>query len=183
MARRRVFLGFVAGAFFAVFSHVASRERLLIGLSLSFLGLMLRAWAAGYLEKGKRLAQDGPYRFLRHPLYEGSFVMALGLCIAGTGSSRPWHGFALWCVFLFLFLWIYPKRVREEEISLEKYFGDAWREYARGTFRYLPRLRPLSNKNSEKFAWSRYKKNREYNALLGWIVGTGLLLAKAISGI
>ena len=83
MSRFRVFFGFLAGALFVWMSHPAPVPRLWAGLGVSLIGLLLRGWAAGYLEKGKRLAQDGPYAFLRHPLYDGSFLIALGLSLLG----------------------------------------------------------------------------------------------------
>jgi len=171
-------MGFLAGAVYVYFSHVASWQRMAAGLTVALLGLLLRAWAAGYLEKGKRLAQDGPYSYWRHPLYAGSFFMAAGFCLAGTGSGRTWHGFLLWLVFFALFFVVYPRRIREEEASLEKYFGDAWRAYVKRTMRFLPRLIPLKRENPDGFLLGRYRKNGEYNAALGYLAGAGLLLLK-----
>lgn len=179
IARWRVFLGFVAGAVYSVFSHVASERRLAVGLAVAFFGLLLRSRAAGYLEKGKKLAQDGPYAVWRHPLYMGSFLMALGFCIAGTGTPRLEHGFLIWCAFTVLFFGVYPRRVRGEEASLESTFGDAWREYRRRTFRFFPRFPPLRREAPDRFRWIRYRKNREYQAFFGYIAGAGLLAIKA----
>jgi protein-S-isoprenylcysteine O-methyltransferase Ste14 len=180
MNRIRVFFGYVAGILFAVFAHVSSWERLAVGLVISFLGLLLRGWAAGYLEKGKRLAQDGPYAVWRHPLYSGSFFMALGFCVAGTGSLRSFHSLLIWAVFVILFLGLYPPHIRQEEAALEKTFGDAWRDYFQKTLRFWPRFPPLRRPDPDRFLWSRFRKNQEYNALLGWLAGAGLLWAKAI---
>src|SRR5262245_42939386 len=38
-------------------------------------GVAIRAWAAGTLRKQKSLAISGPYAWVRHPLYVGSFLM------------------------------------------------------------------------------------------------------------
>lgn len=179
MSRWRVPLGFLAGFLYIFFSHVASWGRMALGVGLALAGLLLRGWAAGYLEKGKRLAQDGPYAFWRHPLYGGSFLLALGFCLGGTGAGLLWHNVLLWTVFVVLFFWVYPRRIKEEERSLEQYFGDAWRAYAARTHRFLPRLRPLRRENVETFLWARYRKNREYNAFVGWLAGVGVLTAKA----
>src|ERR1051326_6756660 len=178
LGRRRVFLGFVAAVLYAYFSGVASGTRLSLGLAVAFLGLMLRGWAAGYLEKGKRLAQDGPYAYWRHPLYAGSFLLALGFCAAGTGPPRWGASALLWAVFLLLFGGVYPRRIREEEASLEQYFGDGWRAFVRRPPRFLPRLRPARRENPDRFSWARYRKNREYQAALGWLAGAIFLLLK-----
>ncbi|MBI4397321.1 MAG: isoprenylcysteine carboxylmethyltransferase family protein [Elusimicrobia bacterium] len=182
MGRWRVTMGFAAGLLYAWLAHVASWPRLAAGMGIAFLGLLLRGWAAGYLEKGKRLAQDGPYAVWRHPLYTGSFFLAVGFTVAGTGSGRFLHGAVIWTVFVLLFCWIYPRRIREEEASLEKYFGDAWRDFVRNNHRFLPKLSPSRRTEPDSFQWARYKKNREYNAFLGWLLGLGILSAKAVLG-
>ncbi len=56
-------------------------QSVLIGLLPILLGLALRVWAAGYLHKGGGLCVWGPYRFVRHPLYLGTTLGALGLCL------------------------------------------------------------------------------------------------------
>lgn len=182
IARWRVFMGFVAGAAFLFFSHVSGWPRGSAGLLVAFVGLCLRGWAAGYLEKGKRLAQDGPYAWVRHPLYAGSFLMALGFCIAGTGVV-PVASVILWAVFLFLFGWIYPQRIKGEEQSLEQYFGDAWRSFTARNQRFLPSLKPFRRADADHFQWARYLKNKEYNAAFGWAAGAAVVLVKGILGL
>lgn len=48
------------------------------GMALLVGGLLLRSWAAGVIEKQSVLAVTGPYALVRHPLYLGSFLIALG---------------------------------------------------------------------------------------------------------
>ncbi|MBL8022707.1 MAG: isoprenylcysteine carboxylmethyltransferase family protein [Elusimicrobia bacterium] len=182
IARWRVFLGFIAGIVFLFLSHVDHWPRAVGGLLIALLGLLLRGWAAGYLEKGKRLAQDGPYAWVRHPLYTGSFFMAVGFCVAGTGVV-PTASVILWGVFLFLFGWIYPQRIIVEEQSLEKHFGDAWRTFTGRNRRFLPSLHPFRRENADRFQWSRYLKNKEYNAAVGWAAGTAVIVLKGIAGL
>lgn len=182
IARWRVFMGFVAGVAFLLLSHVSDWRRAAAGLVVSLLGLMLRGWAAGYLEKGKRLAQDGPYAWVRHPLYAGSFLMAFGFSLAGTGVV-PVASVTLWGIFLFLFGWIYPRRIVTEEQSLEKYFGDAWRTFVSRNRRFLPSARPFRRPDADRFLWSRYLKNKEYNAAIGWAAGVVVVLVKGLLGL
>lgn len=182
IARWRVFMGFAAGAAFLFLSHVSSWPRASAGLLVAFLGLMLRGWAAGYLEKGKRLAQDGPYAWVRHPLYAGSFLMALGFCLAGTGAV-PVASVILWSVFLLLFVGIYPQRIKGEEQTLEKYFGDAWRTFTSRNHRFLPSVHPFRRPEADSFTWARYLKNKEYNAAVGWTAGATVVLVKGLLGL
>jgi len=171
-------MGFLAAVVFIVFSEVWSWGGVLFGTAIALCGLFLRGWAAGYLEKGKRLAQDGPYAIFRHPLYVGSFLIGFGFCWAGTTRYAPLGGILVWATFFLLFFGVYPKRVREEEQTLEKYFGDAYREFCRQRSRFLPRLKPLVRPDADRFEWARYLKNREHNASVGFLSGFLFLMVK-----
>src|SRR5262245_60399858 len=81
LARKRVALGFIV----AVATLVLARPTWVtwrIGLVVAIVGEGVRVWAAGHLEKSREVTRSGPYRFLRHPLYAGSTIMALGIVIA-----------------------------------------------------------------------------------------------------
>ena len=80
-ARLRVPGGFVLVAAFLWLSAPAPAS-LMYGLPVAALGLWLRGWAAGHLEKNQRLATGGPYAHLRNPLYLGSLLAAAGLALA-----------------------------------------------------------------------------------------------------
>lgn len=175
-------MGFLAGVVFLLVSHVSSAPRAAFGVTVALVGLLLRGWAAGYLEKGKRLAQDGPYSWVRHPLYAGSFLMALGFCLAGTGVVPVASG-VLWGVFVLLFGFIYPSRIKTEEKALEGYFGDAWRTFTARNHRFLPSVRPFRRPDADVFQWARYRKNKEYNAAIGWAAGVVVLVVKGFFGL
>ncbi len=186
IGRFRVFFGFLAGILFVWMSHPAPRYFFIGGLAVSLAGLLLRGWAAGYLEKGRRLAQDGPYALFRHPLYAGSFLIAVGFLLAGAhpvyfaegGPVYDVHGFILVFVAAALFLGVYPRRIREEEESLEKTFGDAWRVFVSRNTRFFPTFPPFRRPDADSFSWARYRKNREYQAALGVLTGVAVLLVK-----
>ena len=98
VAKLRVPFGFVLVIAFAWFSSPTARS-LVAGLPVSLLGLALRGWAAGHLEKNRDLAQSGPYAYVRNPLYIGTLLVAAGLVIA----SQQW---ALAVLFAAVFLLI-----------------------------------------------------------------------------
>jgi protein-S-isoprenylcysteine O-methyltransferase Ste14 len=177
IGRFRVFFGFLTGLLFAWACHPAPVHRLAAGLAVALAGLLLRGWAAGYLEKGRRLAQDGPYSFLRHPLYAGSFLIALGFVLAGTSARYEIHAALVVLAFLALFVGVYPRRIVEEERSLERTFGDGWRAFAARNSRFLPSL-PYRRADADVFSWARYAKNREYQAALGFALGVAVILLK-----
>src|SRR6478609_6950276 len=99
VAKLRVPGGFVLVAAFLWLSQ-PSWTSLMVGLVVSVLGLALRAWAAGHLEKNRTLADGGPYAYTRNPLYIGTLTVALGFVIA----SRRWE---LGVLFLIVFIGIY----------------------------------------------------------------------------
>ena len=87
------------------------------------LGLALRAWAAGHLEKNLALTESGPYAHVRNPLYIGTLTVAAGFAIA----ARRWE---LGVLFAAVFVLIYLPVVELEEQHLRKLFPD-YEEYAR----------------------------------------------------
>ena len=81
LARLRVPLGFAFGIV-VIWLATPCWTSLAWGLPIAALGEALRIWAAGHLEKSREVTRSGPYRWLRHPLYVGSSLMAAGLAIA-----------------------------------------------------------------------------------------------------
>jgi protein-S-isoprenylcysteine O-methyltransferase Ste14 len=166
VAKLRVPGGFILVAAFLWLS-APSVESLAIGFPVSILGLVLRAWAAGHLEKNTTLADGGPYAYVRNPLYIGTLLTAAGLVIA----SRRWE---LGVLFLVVFLLIYLPVVELEEQHLRKLFP-AYDDYARRVPKLLPRM---GGSSARRFQWTVYKKNQEYQALLGFLAGVAVLVWK-----
>ena len=84
------------------------------------------------LYKDHKLVTEGPYAIVRHPMYLGILLVALG----GLLVYRTWT----FVFFLGNFPGIYHRAVREEEaLALE--FGDQWTAYAERVPAWLPRLR------------------------------------------
>lgn len=143
---------------------------LLPGALLALVGLALRSFAAGFLEKNTRLATGGPYAYTRNPLYLGSFFMGLGLALAG-GS------WVMGLLFLAYFYLLYGAVMRREENSLRMKFGEAYDRYAESVPLFFPG-RGAAAKPSEDFHWGRYKENREYEAAIGLAFGILVLILK-----
>jgi len=169
VARLRVATGFVLVAAFAWFSQ-PSISSLVWGLPISALGLLLRAWATGHLEKNIRLAESGPYAYVRNPLYLGTALVAAGLVVA----SRRW---LLAVLFAAVFLLIYLPVIELEEQHLRHLFPD-FDAYAQRVPALWPA--PRGAHRDGHFRWALYVRNREYQALLGWLAGLALLVAKVL---
>lgn len=171
VAKLRVPGGFVLVAAFLWLS-APSLASLAFGLPVSVLGLVLRGWAAGHLEKNMTLADGGPYAYVRNPLYLGTLLTAAGLVIA----SRRWE---LGVLFAAVFLLIYLPVVELEEQHLRTLFPD-YEAYARRVPKLLPRIGGSSPK---PFRWSVYMKNQEYQALLGFLAGAAVLFYLALKSL
>ena len=156
--RLRVPVGTLLGIVFLLLMHPSVRS-LWIGGSVAALGSLGRIWAAGHLDKGKCLACAGPYAHTRNPLYLGSFLMGLGIVLAGQ---------AYWLLLpfgLFFAAFYYPVMRREEQELLEGY-GDQFIEYARRVPLFLPGLNAATD-HSSTFQWSRVLTNREHRTFMG----------------
>ncbi len=170
-ARWRVPLGFALSLAYLLLAK-PTVPFLASGGAIALGGLLLRGWAAGHLEKGSRLATAGPYAFTRNPLYLGSTLIGAGFALAGRSLLMA-------TAFILLLVLVYGPVIRREEQFLRERFGDAYRHYEARVPLLLPRwVRPLAA--GECFEWSRYKKNREYEAALGYAGGLLLLALKMI---
>lgn len=146
---------------------------LAIGGGLVALGLLIRAWSAGVIHKDRVLSTTGPYAHTRNPLYLGTFFLGLG----AAAASNQW---IFGAIFLLGFVWVYGSSMREEAGRLEGVFGDEYRAFADAVPMFFPRLTParLSDAKSAGFDLSRWKANREWEALLGAVVMFGVLVGK-----
>ncbi len=165
--RLRVLCGFLLLFLFAWLSH-PSHASMLVGLPIACFGLAVRAWAAGHLAKDQQLAVTGPYAYLRNPLYAGTLITALGVVIAARD---------LWLATLFtgVFLLVYLPAMELEEQHLREIFP-SYGDYAAR----VPKLFPSRKRTREpgRFAWSRYRRNQEYKALIGFLLAVAWLVWK-----
>ena len=136
---------------------------LAVGAVLAAVGLLIRGWAAGTIRKDKDLTTSGPYAYTRNPLYVGSFLVGLGVTLAG--------GHWIWPALFFAFyLGVYGRTMSGETELLTELFGDHFVHYAENVPVLLPRLtRYRADKLDAEggFRVSRYKRNNEWEALLG----------------
>ena len=79
------------------------------------------------------LIMDGPYRWVRHPMYTALYMNLLAVFLL----TENWFigGFFLGALTLI----VAARLKREEQVMLEK-FGDEYRAYMQQTGRFLPRL-------------------------------------------
>lgn len=111
-----------------------------VGILVVFGGMLLVIWAAFFLQatafgevkpRLNTLVKDGPYRFVRHPMYLGMTIALIGATIA----LRSWSGF-LGVFLLFLPSEVYRAHLEEKELARK--FGAEWENYAKQTNFILP---------------------------------------------
>jgi protein-S-isoprenylcysteine O-methyltransferase Ste14 len=155
--RWRVPAAFLVGALTLVLAKPTAMS-LLVALTLIAPGLGLRLWASGHIEKTRQLATGGPYRHTQHPLYLGSFLIALGVAVAAA------HVWVLLAVGAYL-LAFFPYVMRNEQEFLHKRFGAEYELWAAEVPAFFPRLLPAGPR-STRFEWRRVLSNHEWQVCL-----------------
>jgi protein-S-isoprenylcysteine O-methyltransferase Ste14 len=160
LARLRVPLGFVFGAI-VLWLAQPTWTTLARGAAFALAGEALRIWAAGHLEKSKEVTRSGPYAWMRHPLYLGSALMAIGVAVASGNRTAS--------LLIALYLGTaFPAAVVAEEKHLREKFGDAYDKYARHEDAPVAR----------RFSLARARENREHHTIVGVLIGFALLALK-----
>ncbi|MCP4482676.1 MAG: isoprenylcysteine carboxylmethyltransferase family protein [bacterium] len=177
--KKRVFLGFLFGFAYLIFAKPASLGMLISGITLGVVGETIRLIASGYIIKTDELATYGPYAYIRHPLYLGSFIMGLGMCLALFSSFFPLHAFIFTATYLVFFFSVYiPVLKKEEAVLIEKY-QDEYLNYKSTVPMLFPlQLKKYASKTAKKFDKKTFLNNKEYQALSGLLLIIAILIIK-----
>ena len=162
LARWRVPLGWLTGIAALVLARPTWSSRY-TGFAVAVIGEGIRVWAAGHLEKSREVTTSGPYRWMRHPLYVGSTVLALGVVIAV-------HSYVVGALAVLYLGTTIPAAIRTEEAFLRRAFGDDYGRYTRAEHAGVAR----------RFSLERAVRNKEYRAVLGMLAGFGLLALRLL---
>ncbi len=173
----RVTFGYLFALVYLFVVRPNSLFLLVLGIEIALFGLLIRIWAAGYLRKSQELCTSGPYAYVRHPLYLGSFLLGFGFCLAGSSFKYLLRSSIIWLIFLFSFGIIYFFQIYTEEKKMEEKFEKEYQQYSRAVPLFFPRLTRYEGEKIGFFDFNLFRKNREYLALIGF-----LLLALFISG-
>ncbi|MBI1824723.1 MAG: isoprenylcysteine carboxylmethyltransferase family protein [Nitrospirae bacterium] len=170
----RTFLSFCLAV---LFLFLARPTPISIGLGIVFvfLGVVLRIWASGYLNKDTHdyVTVFGPYAYTRNPLYLGNFFLGLGFIVMGS------HWFPLFLYFVLFFV-IYRSTILDEEKLLTGMFGNPYLEYRSKVPRFFPhfKLNPPAPSLTVPFSWNQVTR-REIRAWFGIAVILAYLIYKA----
>jgi protein-S-isoprenylcysteine O-methyltransferase Ste14 len=131
----RVPLGILAGIGILA---LLKREWFFAGLAVSVFGTLSQLWCFACIKTSKVLAHNGPYVFVRNPMYLARFFLVLGLVLM---TGNPWIIVTLVVVYYFYMV----NRVKREEAKLAEVFGEPYREYCRTVPRFIPSARRASS--------------------------------------
>lgn len=127
----------------AIPAHWEYRAIFAIGAFICLASAALRTWATAYLKAEvmfdmhmhtSHVVADGPYRYLRNPLYLGNILLAIGF---GVLASRS--GFFILVLGMIGFVY---RLILREEGGLRASQGPAYLAYCQAVPRLLPALRP-----------------------------------------
>ncbi len=123
-------------------------------LALVFLGVFIRVWGAGNLNKRAEVTRTGIYRMVRHPLYLGNNLVFLA-CFLALGA--PVLNLSL---FVLLVLLVHYPVMLQEEQRLARDYPAAFADHE-AVPRLLPDLRALpAAVKSDCFSLRRALHNR-----------------------
>ena len=123
-------------------NHVI-RAVFVFGATLSILSATIRTWASSYLHSAvvhdrdlhsNKLVGEGPYRYVRNPLYLGTTLLSVGM---GLMASRA--GFALLVIGNLVFTY---RLIFREESELIASQGESYRNYLTAVPRLWPSVSP-----------------------------------------
>jgi len=133
---------------------VATPAVIVLGSLIAAIGAILRVWGTAWLGpatvlnvrmKAGAVMADGPYRFVRNPLYLGSWCM-----VAAMAFIMPPTGALFVMIVLTVFL---LRLILGEEAFLTAQLGDPYRAYLQAVPRLFPRLRTTLPPTGRKPHW------------------------------
>jgi protein-S-isoprenylcysteine O-methyltransferase Ste14 len=133
---------------------VATPIVIVLGALAALAGAVLRVWGAAYLgyntvhhgdmQAGAVMA-DGPFRYLRNPLYLGGWFMVLAVALL-----MPPSGALFTIVLISIF---YVRLILGEEAFLAAQLGQPYQDYLRAVPRFVPHVRVAPPAAGNKPHW------------------------------
>ncbi|MCK4576688.1 isoprenylcysteine carboxylmethyltransferase family protein [candidate division WOR-3 bacterium] len=132
---------------------------IIVGFFVTICGEILRFTSVGYTGLTTRsknvqsdiLVTNGPYGFIRNPIYLGNFFISLGIVISAN-VFFPWFIVLYIIVFAVQYFFI----IRFEEKFLREKFGDRYLQYIKNVPSFFVNLKPYRKGKSVKpnFKWA-----------------------------
>lgn len=122
-----VFLGLAHSGVALIILHLISNAIIFFGLYLIYKG-----WILIHEAKGQRLVTEGVYAYIRHPQYNGIFLVTIGFLIQWPSLTT----LIMWPILIFA----YYRLAMRDERDMEQQFGQNFIEYRRRVPAFIPRL-------------------------------------------
>ena len=123
-----VFLGLAHSRAAMVTLHLITNGIIFFGFYLIYQG-----WILIYKSEGKRLVTEGVYAYVRHPQYDGIFLITIGFFIQWPSLTT----LIMWPALIFA----YYRLAMREEMDIERQFGEGFVEYKKKVGAFIPRSR------------------------------------------
>lgn len=158
--------------------HHEAQAVLAVGAALVAAAAILRSWGAAYLMRevvfdanlrSERVVADGPYRYVRNPLYFGDMLLAAGLGVLAS----PWG----WVIIFVGNLAFHTRLIMLEEPQLLHDQGERYRAYCQAVPRLWPALRPRLPASGARPQWLQALRGE----LFIWLFAAAIL-AEALTG-
>ena len=145
----------------------------ILGAMISLSGLALKIWASGYRHQKNQLNTGGPYSLVRHPKSLGTFILILGLCVAG-------YNYYFTIFFLLSSSILYWIKIGQEEQHLATAIGPEYFEYCAQVPRFFPKIAFHSYHSETKKPFSlRYafliRRNRKLEGIFVLVIAFATL--------
>jgi protein-S-isoprenylcysteine O-methyltransferase Ste14 len=166
-----LWLGFELGGL-GISSATGIRTATALAILIAAAAAAVRVWGTAYLGTGTvnntemkagAVMADGPYRYVRNPLYLGTWLM-----VAAISVLMPPTGALVTMVLLTVFL---LRLILGEEAFLNTQLGESYSAYRKAVPRLIPSLRPRVAAGAQRPNWGR--------ALLGEVMPLGVLVSFA----
>jgi len=153
---------------------------LVIGFVVALIGELIRFWGVSWAGSETRttggvggtfLVINGPFAYVRNPLYVGNILLYLGLGIMSF-ALFPY----LQIVAIIFFLIQYYFIVNEEEKYLLEKFKDDYKDYCKNVPAFFPRIFPYKNPSIVQPPYNPKAGFRSEKRSLQAFIGISLLL-------
>lgn len=127
-----------------------------VGAAFAVAAALIRTWATAWLQPevvhdrqlhSDRVVADGPFRYVRNPLYLGVLLLFVGMTPILSIAGAAW---------ILVALWIFLRRlIGREEHELLAQVGDSFGRYLDAVPRLVPTLRPRLPASGARPQWRR----------------------------
>jgi protein-S-isoprenylcysteine O-methyltransferase Ste14 len=103
------------------------------GVIIFLSGIFFLLIASSYIKKAvneKKISVTGPYKYIRHPIYTGIYILSTGLGLIFFARS--------WFIVMIVFIPLWYLECRSEEKEMIKIYGEDYIKYCKTTGMFLP---------------------------------------------